>query len=430
LSAEILERVEQVTVLMLLPVFFITTGLNVDVNSLGKRGFVELAAVLAVACVGKFVGATAAARGFGVPMRRAAAVGVLMNTRGLTELVILNIGYDTGVLDRELFTVLVLMAVITTVMTSPLLRRIYTDRMIARDIALAERAALGLSADYRVVAVVGGAHDEAVVDAGVMLLRGEPSTELVISRFDPPFQTVEVGSGLTSELAGIAASFETMQALARRAGERGAAVVVRSQFSEDVVRDLGAQLLAADADVVLVDSADAMVVSGILSVAECAVVVRQDGGAEGTTVTSHELPSPDAEPAVVVLVSGGDDGLAAVEQGCRIASDAGLSLRLVERTDRRAHRRADALRRRLVGAHVPFDVSVDTSAPARGDAVALVGWAEWQSLAAADRAAFDGFGSILFVRAAVEDRGDRLNRLLERLQTESEGMASATDGSA
>ena len=72
LSHEILERVEQLTVLVLLPVFFIVTGLNVDVTGLGKRGLVELAAVLVVACAGKFLGATLAARAVEVPARRAA----------------------------------------------------------------------------------------------------------------------------------------------------------------------------------------------------------------------------------------------------------------------------------------------------------------------------------------------------------------------
>jgi NhaP-type Na+/H+ or K+/H+ antiporter len=156
LSQEILERLEQVTVLLLLPVFFIATGLNVNIRGLGPRGWLELAAVLVVACVGKFVGAAGAARLSGISARRSSAVGILMNTRGLTELVILNIGFALGILDRQLFTVLVLMAVITTVITDPLLRIVYPERMVARDVAQAERAALGLTAAYRVVAVANG----------------------------------------------------------------------------------------------------------------------------------------------------------------------------------------------------------------------------------------------------------------------------------
>ncbi len=77
-----------------------------------------------------------------------------MNTRGLTELVILNVGKQLGVLDGELFTMMVLMALITTAMTGPLLKRVYSDRVMQRDIAEAERAALGVIDSYRVLVLV------------------------------------------------------------------------------------------------------------------------------------------------------------------------------------------------------------------------------------------------------------------------------------
>ena len=86
--------------------------------------------------------------------RQASALGLLMNTRGLTELVILNVGKQLGVLDDELFTMLVLMALITTAMTGPLLKRVYSDRVMQREIAEAERAALGVTDAYRVLVLV------------------------------------------------------------------------------------------------------------------------------------------------------------------------------------------------------------------------------------------------------------------------------------
>jgi len=79
------------------------------------------AAILAVACVGKFVGGAAAARFSGIGWRDSAALAVLMNTRGLVELVVLNIGFDLGIISPTLFTMLVIMALVTTFMTSPLL---------------------------------------------------------------------------------------------------------------------------------------------------------------------------------------------------------------------------------------------------------------------------------------------------------------------
>ena len=158
-----LERLEQVSVLLLLPVFFVIAGLQVDMRGVGADGLVELLLILVVAIGGKFLGALAAARLSQVPHRQAAALGVLMNTRGLTEIVILQVGLQLGVLDTRLFTLMVLMAIITTVMTEPLLRRVYPDRMVARDIAEAERAELGVADAYRVlVSVPEGAGDEAV----------------------------------------------------------------------------------------------------------------------------------------------------------------------------------------------------------------------------------------------------------------------------
>ena len=108
--------------LVLLPVFFASTGLRVDLSGADVALAGEVALVLLVACAGKLGGATAGALAGGMRGRSAATVGVLMNTRGLAELVLLEVGRSTGVLDQELFAVLVVMAVLTTLMTGPLLR--------------------------------------------------------------------------------------------------------------------------------------------------------------------------------------------------------------------------------------------------------------------------------------------------------------------
>ena len=120
------ERLRSVAAI-LLPVFFVTTGLNVDIGGLGLEGLWQLALILLVACAGKLIGGGAGARMQGLPRRESLALGVLMNTRGLTELVVLNIGRDLGVLDGPLFTLLVIMAVLTTVATAPLLAVIKPD---------------------------------------------------------------------------------------------------------------------------------------------------------------------------------------------------------------------------------------------------------------------------------------------------------------
>lgn len=107
--------------LVLLPVFFIVTGLSVDIAALSLTNLLELTAIVLVACVGKMAGAALPARAFGLSWPQARRLGVLMNTRGLTELIVLNIGVSLGVLDGQMFTMMVIMALVTTAMAGPLL---------------------------------------------------------------------------------------------------------------------------------------------------------------------------------------------------------------------------------------------------------------------------------------------------------------------
>jgi Kef-type K+ transport system membrane component KefB len=124
------DRLESITVVALLPLFFAFSGLRTNMGMLHGQLWVFALLVIATAITGKFGGSTIAARMAGVPWRDATALGVLMNTRGLMELVALNIGLDIGVISPAVFTIMVLMALVTTFMTSPLLDWIYpSDRM-------------------------------------------------------------------------------------------------------------------------------------------------------------------------------------------------------------------------------------------------------------------------------------------------------------
>lgn len=107
--------------IVLLPIFFVVTGLQVDVRSIGSSGIWAFFLVLAAACVGKIGGAGLGAAAHRLRLRDALGVGVLMNTRGLTELIVLTVALQARILNHELFTVFVLMAILTTVGTNPLL---------------------------------------------------------------------------------------------------------------------------------------------------------------------------------------------------------------------------------------------------------------------------------------------------------------------
>jgi Kef-type K+ transport system membrane component KefB len=115
-------RFEDVMVSLLLPLFFAYTGLRMSVGLLDTWELWLLClAVLGVAVAGKFGGSALAAGLSGVPWREASIIGVLMNTRGLVELIVLNVGLDLGVISPTLFTMMVIMALVTTLMTTPLL---------------------------------------------------------------------------------------------------------------------------------------------------------------------------------------------------------------------------------------------------------------------------------------------------------------------
>ncbi|GHD54752.1 cation:proton antiporter [Streptomyces galbus] len=115
------ERLSHLSGTLLLPVFFLVAGLKVDLSGLDTGGLGALGLILLVAVGGKFTGAFAAARLNRMPLRQSAALATLMNTRGLTELIVLNVGLQLGFLSRDLYSLMVVMAVVTTAMAGPLL---------------------------------------------------------------------------------------------------------------------------------------------------------------------------------------------------------------------------------------------------------------------------------------------------------------------
>lgn len=128
------EKLEDVTVVFFLPLFFAFTGLRTRIGLVeGAEMWLYCGLILLVAVAGKFGGSTLSARATGLGWREAGALGVLMNTRGLMELVILTIGLELGVISPALFAMMVVMALVTTFMTTPLLELIYPARLIRRE---------------------------------------------------------------------------------------------------------------------------------------------------------------------------------------------------------------------------------------------------------------------------------------------------------
>jgi Kef-type K+ transport system membrane component KefB len=133
---EVLDRLEAPIVVLLLPLYFAFTGLRTSISLIAGSGmWAVCGAIVVIAVAGKLGGSAIAARVSGTSWRQSLGLGILMNTRGLMELVILNVGLDIGVLSPKLFSMMVLMALVTTFMTAPLLEWAYPTRLIAAELA-------------------------------------------------------------------------------------------------------------------------------------------------------------------------------------------------------------------------------------------------------------------------------------------------------
>jgi Kef-type K+ transport system membrane component KefB len=129
------KRLRDFVTVFFLPIFFTYTGLRTDVQALATPElWLMCGLVLAAAIIGKFVGCGVAARFSGFPPREAACIGVMMNTRALMELIVINVGYQLGVIPHSVFCMLVIMALVTTVMTTPILLRLARGTSLWPDI--------------------------------------------------------------------------------------------------------------------------------------------------------------------------------------------------------------------------------------------------------------------------------------------------------
>ena len=127
LARDIKQKFEDLVVVLFLPTFFAFTGLRTQIGLVhGLRDWLICLLIIAVASLGKFGGGAIAARLTGLDWRQAASLGILMNTRGLMELIVLNVGMDLGVLSPTLFAMLVIMAIVTTLATTPVLQALTT----------------------------------------------------------------------------------------------------------------------------------------------------------------------------------------------------------------------------------------------------------------------------------------------------------------
>jgi Kef-type K+ transport system membrane component KefB len=135
----LIDKIEDVSLVLLLPLFFVLTGLRTQIGLLNDEHlWMVCGLVISVAVVGKFAGSALAAKIIGQSWKDSLSIGALMNTRGLMELIVLNIGYDLGILSPTVFAMMVIMALVTTFMTGPslsLINWIFREKEVDLDVS-------------------------------------------------------------------------------------------------------------------------------------------------------------------------------------------------------------------------------------------------------------------------------------------------------
>jgi Kef-type K+ transport system membrane component KefB/nucleotide-binding universal stress UspA family protein len=158
---EIAQKTEDFVLIFLLPVFFVYSGLKTKIGLINSPYlWLVCGIILAVAIIGKYVGIYFTAKSFGLPKREASVLGWLMNTRGLTELIVLNIGLKLGVINDLLFAMLVIMALTTTFMTSPLVEWTYPKKLLRQHTLDNLAPVITPAIDYRVLVPVANPHTQ------------------------------------------------------------------------------------------------------------------------------------------------------------------------------------------------------------------------------------------------------------------------------
>jgi Kef-type K+ transport system membrane component KefB len=315
LREAILERLEQVSVILLLPVFFVVAGLSVNLSGIGLSGLADLGLIMVVAVAGKFGGAYYGARLTGVRRRQAGALASLMNTRGLTEIVILTVGLQLKILPPSLYTLMVVMAIVTTGMAGPLLKTIYPNRIIERDINEADRSAMGRAGAHRVVVLVDDtATAGPLVDLAAQIANSRSNTDVVLAHLVSVASAdrLEVGSGLGGELLQMTKTMDVLQKLAARAEHKGVTVAVQSRFSDNVAAELPGYVSAADPDTVVLHR-------GAAPMSELTV----EGKVQLVVLIK---PLPAAPTAAVARLGRGADTEAALQVAAQLAVADGLDL--------------------------------------------------------------------------------------------------------
>jgi Kef-type K+ transport system membrane component KefB/nucleotide-binding universal stress UspA family protein len=342
MNEEVTRRIDDFVVTLLLPVFFVYTGLRTNVGLLDRPELWLITLLLvAVAILGKLAGAAIAARVAGYNWKASAVIGTLMNTRGLTELIVLNLALDAGAISNTLFAMLVIMAVVTTLMAGPLLKLIDPKNEYGRGIEdeFADAALAAVQAHPELPVpdrsiLVAPQTDGAIgqlVALAEPLARAEPARELIIARLVQPPRGAGAGvrGGLQSENLALERASRSINDLRERLALEGVVARGVALMSSNPGSDLAHIVEREPVDLVLIDGRRRLIGEGVplgevgelmeQAVSDVAVLVDKEGD-------PIEL-GPDKP--ILVPFGGAEHDWAALELGSWLASSTGAPLKLL-----------------------------------------------------------------------------------------------------
>ncbi|TKV90403.1 hypothetical protein SEVIR_9G026300v4 [Setaria viridis] len=362
------EKMEDLVSSLFLPLYFVSSGLKTNVATIsGATSWGFLALVITTSCAGKIGGTVVASQLMRVPPREALALGLLMNTKGLVELIVLNIGRDRRVLNEEAFAILVLMALITTFMTTPAVTAVYTParraapymhRTVERGDADSELRVLACFHASRTIPTLlnlveasrGTRRSKLTVYAMHLVEHSERSSAISMvqraRRNGLPFSSRRGGgSGCGGE---VVVAFEAFQRLSAVTVRPMTAISDLGTIHEDIVASAvnkrAALLvlpfhktLSHDGAMEPVDRAFHQVNVRVLRSAPCSVAVLVDRVLGGAA----QVPAPDVSYAVLVLFFGGPDDREALAYAACMGEHPGIELTVARFSSAAAKPNAD-----------------------------------------------------------------------------------------
>ncbi|KAL9439528.1 hypothetical protein AB3S75_025063 [Citrus x aurantiifolia] len=352
-ASALVEKVEDLVSGIFLPLYFVSSGLKTNIATIqGLQSWGLLALVILTACLGKIVGTFVVSLSFKVPLREALALGILMNTKGLVELIVLNIGKDRKVLNDQVFAIMILMAVVTTFMTTPLVMAVYKPARRARVADYKHRTVerKNSKAQFRILACFHSARNIPSTINLLEALRGIQKSEglcvyalhlMELSERSSAILMVHKARrnglpfwnrGRQSNPNHIVVAFEAFQQLSRVSVRPMTAISSMSDMHEDICTTAESKRAAIiilpfhkhqrlDGSLETTRSDFRWVNQRVLKHAPCSVGILIDRGLGGTT----QVSASNVSYTITVLFFGGRDDREALACGARMAEHPGIS---------------------------------------------------------------------------------------------------------